>query len=556
MLLGIRWQSLYNEKCWVVHCTSDCLPILGQSWNFSVFHSHEHPRPEQTWWSKNIAGVWSRKCTDANRSRSWTKTGAHSFICTVSGRSKSHMGFGPLNLVHWSSRIHNKQTIFCVSGAWRRKRSLMFGLNLHIFSTNSMLLCWYNLLVVTFPQVVVPPNWARKDFAHEVRLFGECLRVAFFLHPIQFGTRCILRISGVSRRSVQSQFPNSPNFPQNRTHWTWLLRYTTLDVFFFFSKKQMILEYLFLDLSLRLRTINLSSTQEAIAMNASVSRFATTTHGMMSMITRRFFILPTIDKEISALIARLAFRLFKLFVSLFLHFFGTEEQACYRWISLAHLHFIPRCPHGLPWHACVLFCKRLFLNKTQLSSAENILQSSAWCKILFALSCCCEPLRQLLLRNARSSSEFRLVRVLQMHLRGGDNSELSMLSIQVQIVKAWSLMDMRLICRQDFFLLALAEKQSKGVDCHGSSLPLFSIPFSESSTSSANPNGVPNFWTSAQFIRISLSMLTIKNVSRNTHILLCISRHSNFAARLSWTQRNQSLMKNVGLSQLLSKSGS
>ena len=30
-----------------------------------------------------------------------------------------------------------------------------------------MLPCWYNLLVVRFPQVVVPQHWTRKDVAHE-----------------------------------------------------------------------------------------------------------------------------------------------------------------------------------------------------------------------------------------------------------------------------------------------------------------------------------------------------------------------------------------------------
>ena len=49
-----------------------------------------------------------------------------------------------------------------------------------MFSPSSSLLCWYNLLVVRFPQMVVPPNWARKDFAHEVHLFGFCLKIAFF----------------------------------------------------------------------------------------------------------------------------------------------------------------------------------------------------------------------------------------------------------------------------------------------------------------------------------------------------------------------------------------
>ena len=55
----------------------------------------------------------------------------------------------------------------------------MFGLSLHIFSPNSTLLCWFNLLVVRIRQVVVPSNWARKDVAHEVHLFGYTSRLPF-----------------------------------------------------------------------------------------------------------------------------------------------------------------------------------------------------------------------------------------------------------------------------------------------------------------------------------------------------------------------------------------
>ena len=36
-------------------------------------------------------------------------------------------------------------------------------------------------------------------------------------------------------------------------------------------------------------------------------------------------------------------------------------------------------------------------------------------------------------------------------------------------------MDMILICRRDFFS-PCSEEQGKGIDSHGSSLPLFSIP--------------------------------------------------------------------------------
>ena len=81
--------------------------------------------------SQNVS---SSNCTVANRSRSWTKTGAYSFICTAPSRGKSLVGFWTfsskypsylssdlLSIVHWSSRIQTKQTIFCVSRAFTRE---------------------------------------------------------------------------------------------------------------------------------------------------------------------------------------------------------------------------------------------------------------------------------------------------------------------------------------------------------------------------------------------------------------------------------------------------
>ena len=48
--------------------------------------------------------------------------------------------------------------------------------------------------------------------------------------------------------------------------------------------------------------------------------------------------------------------------------------------------------------------------------------------------------------------------------------------------KAWLVIDIRLFCRLGVFFLAQTENQGKGIDCNGSSLPLFSIPsFSQNS---------------------------------------------------------------------------
>ena len=69
--------------------------------------------------------------------------------------------------------------------------------------------------------------------------------------------------------------------------------------------------------------------------------------------------------------------------------------------------------------------------------------------------------------------------------------------------------------------------------------------FSEPSTS-AIPDGVAKFFESLSNSSGSRrACWQSKTSPRNAHILSCISRHSNFAARLSWTRSDKSLMRNV-----------
>ena len=104
------WSRCWRQKCcWnmttiliqreVLSCPSykHCLHNLGQLWSFVVFHSYEYPRFEQNWCSNRIAGVSSSNCTVTNRSRSWTKTCAYSFICTAPDRGKSLVVFWTLS---------------------------------------------------------------------------------------------------------------------------------------------------------------------------------------------------------------------------------------------------------------------------------------------------------------------------------------------------------------------------------------------------------------------------------------------------------------------------
>ena len=147
------------------------------------------------------------------------------------------------------------------------------------------------------------------------------------------------------------------------------------------------------------------------------------------------------------------------------------------WEFLAYLHFIPCYPHGLPWHACVEYYKRLFLNKTQLLSAENILQSSARCENCSPFSFHCEPLRKLVLGNSRSSSEILFGQGNTDGSPSGDNSELSCHFSASPNTQGMVSQRHKTYLSSKRFLLALSEKQGKGTDCNGSSLPLFSISY-------------------------------------------------------------------------------
>ena len=114
------------------------------------------------------------------------KTCAFSSICTAPSRGKSHVVFldlkvstvselnSPLlSVVHWSSRIQNKHTIFRVSDTFTREWNVVvFGLEITYFLAKfHATFLKKNLLVVKFPWVVDPQNQARTDFAHEVHLF-------------------------------------------------------------------------------------------------------------------------------------------------------------------------------------------------------------------------------------------------------------------------------------------------------------------------------------------------------------------------------------------------
>ena len=86
------------------------------------------------------------------------KTCAYSFTCTVPGRGKSHTVFLDRLKISIVSELKYPRSALCIEAPEytintrasvslapsqeNKKRSLMFGLNLHIFSPNFTLLCW------------------------------------------------------------------------------------------------------------------------------------------------------------------------------------------------------------------------------------------------------------------------------------------------------------------------------------------------------------------------------------------------------------------------------
>ena len=274
-----RWQFKHDKKHEVVHCTSNWLPIFRQSWSFTGFHSNEYPCFEQSIGSNRTAGVSSSNRIVTNRSKSWTKTCACSFTCTVSVAVSTDKE--SLDLLREVSLLSEHKTLLL---------SIV-----HFFRTNSTLLCCHNLLVTRFPQVFIPQNRAAKDFAHEVRLFGimppNCpflsrILVSYQMHPENFW--CV-----PPKRSIPI-----PHLSVEQNSLDLSLEKHNLGPLFFLSQQQLCLEYLLFSTP---RWGYFSSACRKKATNATNAPVSQTcnhdTRDDADNYMTIFFILSTIDKE-------------------------------------------------------------------------------------------------------------------------------------------------------------------------------------------------------------------------------------------------------------------
>ena len=361
--------------------------------------------------------------------------------------------------VPWSSRINHTHTLFCAFRDLhqclyfhkRIKRSFVLGLELMHLSRQ----------VPRYFAVTICLSWgfSRWPFLKTGRARMSLMRFTFLdnasrlpcffpnfdsnqMHPENF--RCV-----PPKRSIR----NSSSFRRIEIIGLRVLRYTTLD---FSSQNNNCSLSTF---SSRPRAEVTSHQQHVDIGNAcnkktSVSRLVTATHGMMPINTRRSFSScqpQTRDFNSSRKTGLQTVWVFHF--SLFLHFLYWRGH-CSGGEFLAYLHFIPRCPHGLPWHAGVENYKRLFLNETNCLPLKTFSSLPLDVRML-PLSFYYEPVRKLL-----PALKFYSVReCLQTHLRVEITRNCHATWVQVQMPRARLAIDIRIICRPDFFVLLLPKNK-------------------------------------------------------------------------------------------------
>ena len=262
-----RWQSWYDKKYEIVHCTSNWLPIIGRSWSFAVFPLKMNIRV----WSKAYQAteplafhrVLALLRIDRNHEQKLVLPRLFALFPVtaqyryrVPGSSPSvHFIWAWISLAQHCAFFSKFHATLLSQSACREVSSGVHSSEPQEFRS------WGS------PFWIMPPDCA-------------------VLSRILFRTKCIPRILWCvpPKRSIPilqlSVEQNSLDLSfeiHNLGH-------------FFPSEKPLLLEYiLFLDLALTsLLTISMSILATN-ATNASLSRLATTTHGMIPIITWRSF---------------------------------------------------------------------------------------------------------------------------------------------------------------------------------------------------------------------------------------------------------------------------
>ena len=120
-----------------------------------------------------------------------------------------------LSIVHWSYRIHNKHTIFCVSGAFTEEENVALpsALSFPIFlaTFHVTLLAQSSCSEVSyFPRVFLLKTGRVRISLMKFTFWDNASRLLFSFPNFSFVPGAFWEFHGVSRRSVQSQFSSFP----------------------------------------------------------------------------------------------------------------------------------------------------------------------------------------------------------------------------------------------------------------------------------------------------------------------------------------------------------
>ena len=367
----------------IVHCTSNWLSIVRQSWSFTDFHSNEYSCFEQSIGSNRTAGVSS---TVTKRSKSWTKTCAYSFICTVSVAVSTDMG--SLDLLREVSVLSEHKTLLL---------SIVFCSE-QIPRYFAVTIC----LSRGFPQVFIPQNRARRISLMRFTSLDHASKLPFSFPNFSFVPDASWEFLVCPAEAFN---PNSSSFRRKELTgseswetqpWTFVFCLTTATVPWVPSFSRTRAEV----------TSHPACRKKATnATNAHVSQTCNhDTRDDADNYMTIFFILSTIDKDFFTPVAGLAFRLFEFFTSVRSFTFGPEEGTLVLGeiflASFTSFHIVSRRPV-----ACVY-------RKLQLSPFEQNPLVFRWKHSSFPLGvgfcplpCVTSPLRKLLLGNSQFGSE-------------------------------------------------------------------------------------------------------------------------------------------------------
>ena len=189
--------------------------------------------------SNTIAGVSSTNCTVAKRSRSWTKTCAYSLFAYW-----AH--FSLLSVVRWNSRVHSKRARFCVSGLHKRINTLlMFGFKLAYFLAKFHAA----LLTQSSCSEVSSGGCSSKLSAQGFHWWGSPFVDTSSRLPFSFRNSVFYQVHYENFRCV----PPKPSFPIPQLSEEENSLAPSLEKHYLGPpEEQLILEYLLLDLALRL----------------------------------------------------------------------------------------------------------------------------------------------------------------------------------------------------------------------------------------------------------------------------------------------------------------